>query len=110
MEQDNKIEYILEYFENMNIEGIRHYLSDQYTYSELPKEVFLVRLEQAFNDFKKEGDTALNIEKTICKKSFCNKGNQVYSFYGNVAETYLHLVFEQENNEIIDIYSCGNFY
>jgi len=95
----------------MDIEKLRLYLKDKYTYEDTTKEKFLNEIEQIFEAHRNSGDTELIIYKGACAGSkICdNCGKKGYRFVGNHSKNYMDLLFEFEGDDIKDIYSCSYF-
>ncbi len=101
---------ILSYFFSMDIDQLRYFLKDEYTYSETTKEIFLNEIESVFEAHRNSGDTELLLYPGVCNGKTCeNCGKQGYRFVGNNSKNYTDLIFEIEGDDITDIYSCGEF-
>lgn len=110
MPQNTYIQLILRFFSSMDIENLRLFLNDEYTYQDTTKEIFLNEIEVVFNAHKHFGDTELLIYKGKCAGETCeNCGKKGFRFVGNKSKNFLDLIFETEGNEIKDIYSCSFF-
>lgn len=105
------LQTILSAFEQLDIEKLRFYLKDEYSYQDTTKEIFLEKLEEKFNAFKKEGDTAFLLYKGKCAGESCeNCGKGGYRFVGNNSKNYLTFLFVEEGeDDIKDIFDCGTF-
>lgn len=107
----NKKLLILESFCNMNTSMLEVLLDDAKTYQDTSKELFIERVNEAFEFLKKEGNTKLNIFKGHCNSADCpNKDCNGYSFVGNEAPYHLDLIFTESQNDIEDIYHCNEFF
>lgn len=94
----------------MDIDLLRYYLKDKYTYQEATKEVFLDKIERIFEVFRKAGDKELWMYEGVCAGADCpNCGKKGYRLVGNHSKNYLNLIFELNGDEITDIYSCSQF-
>ena len=93
----------------MDTEKLKQLLSDKYLYSEWDKENFVATLEvAAFSAFRENGDTFLNPYKGSCK--CCEeKGYKGIAFIGNKSKDVLNIVFEENELDVTDIFSCGSF-
>jgi len=106
----NKKLLIIESFQNMNLNMLEVLLDDNRTYQEASKEVFLEKISDAFHEFKSDGDTLLKAFIGVCTSNLCpNKGCKGYSFIGNMTNNHIDLIFEEEDEEIIEIYHCNSF-
>ena len=104
------LQSILCYFCIMDIDLLRYYLKDKYTYQEATKEVFLDKIEGIFEKHRVAGDTELWLFPGACAGIDCeNCGKKGYRFVGNHSKNYLNLIFEMTGNDITDIYSCSQF-
>jgi hypothetical protein len=105
-----KKELIIENIMHMNISMLDVLLDDDKTYQDASKELFLSRLSDVFEYFKKYGDTSLNPYQGVCNSEICsNKGCRGYSFIGNISKKHLDLICIEEGDEIKDMYSCSSF-
>jgi hypothetical protein len=103
---------ILSYFQSMDIEKLRLYLKDEYTYQDTTKEIFLEKVQEVFESYRIAGDTELvfypgkcGVENNLCD----NCGKSGYRFVGNNSGDYIDFIFEIEGNDIKDIYDCSRF-
>jgi hypothetical protein len=94
----------------MDIDQLRYFLKDEYTYEETTKEIFLNEIESIFEAHRNSGDTELLLYPGVCNGKTCeNCGKKGYRFVGNNSKNYMDLIFEIDGDDIIDIYSCGEF-
>jgi tetratricopeptide (TPR) repeat protein len=99
---------ILKYMSEMDIEMLSLILDENKTYQDATKEVFLEKLNEAFEKFKKESDTQLKPYPGVCQSTECtNSGCTGYSFVGNNSGAALDLIFDEKNGEVHDIYYCN---
>lgn len=104
------LQTILRCFAAMEIDGLRLYLKEEYTYQEASKEVFLDKIEAIFERHRSAGDTELLLYPGACAGTDCeNCGKKGYRFVGNRSNNYLDLLFETKGDDITDIYSCSQF-
>jgi hypothetical protein len=109
MSQKNYIDNILYCFAQMDIEGLRTLLKDEYSYNDCSKEIFLNALELVFNSLRVDNDE-LFIKSGRCNSCDCNNsGSLGYSFIGNRNKNYLNLIFNVIDHDIKDIFACGEF-
>ena len=103
----NEIEALKLSIENMDINMISLFLNDNQKYRLLPKEIFLIKLKQAFKDFNTHGDTCLDAFEGLCGDTF-DKNKIGYIFRGRTSFNYMTIVFKCENNKIYTLCECGN--
>lgn len=96
----------------MDIEKLRMYLKEEYTYQDTTKEIFLEKVQEIFEFYQIAGDTELvfypgkcSVENNLCD----NCGKSGYRFVGNNSGDYIDFIFEIEGNDIKDIYDCSRF-
>jgi hypothetical protein len=105
----NKRELIVSAFEKMDMNMLEVLLDDTTTYQHATKEIFLTRLGAIFKSFQCTGDTILKAYPGICCSEDCpNKNTGGYTFIGNNTSSYTSFIFEEAENEIIDIRSCSS--
>lgn len=103
-----KKEAIVKYITEMNSDMLYILLDDDKTYMDVPKETFITKLEEIFQNLKyKNIDGFFKVVKGHCGGS-CNNGCGGYSFL-TIDNQSLDLLFEEENSEIKDIYRCTLF-
>jgi hypothetical protein len=91
----------------MDAEMLSDILDNDIVYQDTHKEVFVEKLNEAFNKFKKEKDTSLTPYPGVCMSKECtNIGCKGYSFVGNISGSTLDLIIEEKNGEVCDIYHC----
>jgi len=101
---------ILSYFSSMDIDKLRLYLKDEYSYQETTKLIFLSKLDQVFSKFKGVGDTELLIYPGACAGKGCdNCDAKGYRFVGNHSKNYIDLLFVIISADIRDIFYCSCF-
>jgi len=99
---------ILKYISEMDSEMLSMVLSDERTYQEATKAVFLEKLDEIFIEFKEKGETFLTPYKGKCGSEDCtNKGCTGYSFIGAESKGSLNLIFEESDDVVRDIYNCN---
>lgn len=105
-----KKDLILESFKTMNFDMLEILLDDNKTYQDATKEVFLDKVHIAFTKLKASGDNSLKSYKGFCNSDNCtNKGCSGYSFIGNNSKNHIDLIFDEENDDVKDIYNCYQF-
>jgi hypothetical protein len=100
----------------MDIELLEDLLDPTISYSDVPTKLFLERLEEAFESFRKEGDTYLTAQPGSCCNQYCNPDliRTAYRFVGDRTRLYLDLRFITEMTEdfkdhhIKDIICCSS--
>lgn len=104
------IQSILNFFTSMDINSLRYFLKDEYTYEDTTKEIFLDKIESIFEAHRDCGDTELLLYKGACASTTCeNCGMSGYRFVGNHSKNYMDLLFEIDGNDIRDIFECVQF-
>ncbi len=109
IENSEYLQRMLNYFASMNIEGLRMHLNATYSYQETSKEIFLNVLEKAFNSLRQENSELIISRGKCCSETCGNKHNSGFRFIGNKTKDYLDLIFNIKDDDIKDIYSCGEF-
>lgn len=99
------IDALREYFSRMDIEMLDLILDEKNTYNDLKKSLFLEKLNHIFEEFRKSGDTRLELHHGEC--SNCFRHCRGYTLLGNNSSNYLDLLVKQENGEIKDIFYCS---
>jgi len=103
-----KKEAIVKFITEMNIDMLSLLLDDDKSYMDVPKETFIVKLNEEFNRLKNQGINEFSrVIKGHCDGD-CNNGCGGYSFLTNDNQS-LDLIVEEENNEIKDLYTCAIF-
>jgi hypothetical protein len=103
----NPASTIIKFISEMDSEMLSEVLSNDITYQDAHKELFVDKLNDAFNKFKRENDSHLTPFAGVCKSKECtNSGCKGYSFVGNVSGATLDLIIEEKNGEVLDIYHC----
>lgn len=112
MAQNSYYKTILNYFQSMDIEKLRVYLKESYTYQDTTKKIFLDEVQAIFEANKNSGDTELIAYpgKCVAECDLCdNCGKSGYRFIGNNSANFFDLIFEIEGDDIKDIYDCSRF-
>ena len=101
------IETVKECFQKMDIEQLRLILKDEYAYQDTSKDVFLKKLESFFECYKTYGETELLMYTGVCVSATCqSKGKRGYRFVSDDSVGYIDLIFEEEGDDIKNIYTC----
>jgi hypothetical protein len=100
-------EAIRYFIQTMDIEVLYFILDEKMTFQDFPRNEFLLKLERAIEDFKKNGDTFLNAIEGRCSQ--CSKDKSGFLFVGNNSKMYMNLLFDHSNGQIKDLYECSNF-
>lgn len=104
------LQTILHSFSILDINRLRAYLKDEYTYGNATKEIFLNQFESIFEAHRNSGDTELMIFPGACVSLTCsNRGKSGYRLVGNHSKNYFNLIFEIDGDDITDIYACSEF-
>ncbi len=112
MAHNSYFKTIISYFQSMDVEMLRLYLKDDYTYQDTTKEIFLNEIASIFEAHKNSGDTEIILYPGNCgaPNSLCdNCGKKGYRMVGNNSGNYIDLIFEIEEDDIKDIYDCSRF-
>lgn len=105
-----KIDLVVDGFREMDVDILDILLDDDKTYMSAKKETFLKKLNDAFEEFRASGDTALIPYRGHCRESRCpNNGCAGFSFVGNHSKRNLDFIFDELGNEIEDIQCCTRF-
>lgn len=101
---------IIESISKMDTQALNNLLKDEFTYSDVSKVDFLNILNTYFNQFKKDGNSYLEVHKGSCMSNYCDaKDDMALSFVCNKTRDALNLIFKESNHEFFDIFECHNF-
>jgi hypothetical protein len=100
---------VLYFFQRLDIAMLKSVLDDEHTYQDYEKRVFLKKLDNAFDDLLKSGNTFLNRYEGFCNSEECNFKCKGYSFVGNVTNDYMDFIFDIRDNRVFDMYECSHF-
>ena len=104
-----KKEAIIKYIKEMNTDMLSLILDDDRSYMDTSKEIFLEKLDKVFSDCKfREVEEFSEVCKGRCAGDCSNKDTKGYRFL-NEKVGGLDLLFEEENDDIIDICYCSRF-
>ncbi len=98
---------IIHFITTMDIDMINTFLDDNLTYQDFEKCVFISKLQDTFDEFKKLGDTKFITHEGKCNS--CNKGCKGFSFIGDVTNNYMDIIVEASDGKIKDLYECADF-
>ncbi len=103
----NPINNIIKGISSMDSGILSEALSDDIIYQGALKDVFIEKLNEAFDRFKKENDTTLTPHPGFCMSKECdNKGCKGYSFVGNNSNMSIDLIIKEQNSSVQDILQC----
>lgn len=106
----SKKEAILKAFSEMNIDMLEFLIEDSKVYHDADKETILRKLGELFAEFKRDGDTALNLHTGKCMSDDCtNKGCKGFSFAGNKTKNYVDFIIEEIGDDLEDFCHCSSF-
>ena len=101
-----KKEAIIKAITKMDINLLDVVLDDNKSYMDVPKGLFLEKLEMEFQTLKKQGITNFDkVYKGTCNQ--CYKGCAGFTFLTKNLD-YLDLLFLEKDNEIVDIFRCSD--
>lgn len=104
---DTQVKAVKYFFERMDIDMLDSILSEDITYQEHDKKIFLRELSIVFDSFTDSGDTFLIAFDGACNS--CRKGKFGYTFVGNVSNNYISMIFDIKEDKIMDLYDCRYF-
>lgn len=98
---------ILQAIKHLDFDALEQLLDDDKPYMEVPKQLFLERLQFSIREQTSQGFSGYDsIVKGKC--GVCNKGCDAYSFQSE-GNPSLNLFFETESEHVKDIYLCCEF-
>ena len=105
-----KKQLIIKAFENLDADMLEVLLNDGQAYQDVPKDIFVEELKRYFSEIKNYEDTPFDFKayKGVCNK--CNKGKTGFSFINSSDECMMSMVFEENEEDFTDIYTCGSFH
>lgn len=106
---NTQFDAVVYFFQLMDTGMIGDLLSDELTYQDFPKHIFLSKLEDAFMEFEAAGNTYLEATEGFCEHLHCHYLNKGFRFTGNKSGHYMDIVFLQHNGIIDDIFECVSF-
>ncbi len=103
-----KKEAIVKYITEMNTDMLSLILDDNKSYMDVPKETFIEKLKETFEKLQNQDIKKFSrVLKGHCGGD-CNNGCGGYTFLTNDNRS-LDLIFEEENDDIKDLYTCTIF-
>lgn len=105
----NQADTVIHFLEQMDSEMLNDILHDDRTYQDFPKDVFIRKLDNAFEAFRKAADQSLLRSYGRCSEFGCNAGCEGFSFVGNKSGHFMDLIIEVKEGEVLDIYECLKF-
>ena len=102
-------EAVIRFIQQMDPEMLDLLLDDSRTYQDFTKQVFLSKLGRAFEEFRRAGDSCLNIYRGKCCSAACGLNRGGYSFVGNDSGYYMDLIIRVRKGIVQDIYECHSF-
>ena len=97
----------LDAFQNMDYHKLNDLLDEEAYYQDMKKTAFIYKQMQIFKEFRKKGDTYLNLSTNICTGCLCNDPQPVFVFTGNTSGHKYAIFVEFTEGEITDIYRCS---
>lgn len=106
---ENKKELIIKAFEQLDADMLDILLNDDQPYQDVSKELFVSELKRYFSEIKASNYSKLDYKayKGVCQN--CSKGKTGYSFVNSEGHSFMSMVFEESENDYLDIYNCGSF-
>lgn len=100
---------VLYFIQHLDIDMVDLLLSDQYTYQDFEKCIFINKLGIAFDKFIQEGDTYLYRHCGYCNSHPSRNRCKGFTFIGNNSRYYMDLIIVINDGVVQDIYDCRNF-
>ena len=106
---ENKKDLIIKAFEQLDANMLDVLLNDDQPYQDVSKDMFVTELKRYFTDMKSDNYSLFDYKayKGTCQN--CSKGKTGYSFVNSQGHSFMSLVFEESENDYLDIYNCGSF-
>lgn len=105
----NNIDAFRQFMGYMDLESLRHLLSDLEFIQDFRRDEFLSRLKLVFDEFETHGNTHLFSYPSVCAGCFEGKGKKAYVFKGNKTTHYIAFVIDHVNGTIKDAFECHSF-
>lgn len=107
---NRKKETIVKAIEELDMESLKLILDENLTYQDATKEVFLKKLNDIFNEFKKNNDTLQSYSGRCGSKDCSNFDKNGMLFCGSNSGKHFNLIIEDDENENVkDLYYCNVF-
>ncbi|MFN3999680.1 hypothetical protein [Algoriphagus sp.] len=111
---DFYLNQVLSAFSSMDAKELSELLNPESTFQDLPKNLFVRKVEETFKEFKKAGDAFLEVESGNCCNLTCNPTliRTAYRFTGDKTRNYLDFRFiveltdDGKDHSILDIFEC----
>lgn len=97
-------------FEALDADTLSYLLDDSRTYQDATKSIFIEKVSEVFEEFRRAGDSDVKAYPGKCCSGTCpNLGCTGYSFIGRNSLDHLDLIFEEKDGQVTDIYNCSDF-
>ena len=94
----------------MNSKALELILEDNVSYQDTTKTIFLEKLNEVFQEFKKEDDKLMAYQGKCNSNECSNNIKKGISFIGNKSGRYINFIIEEEKEGAVkDIYTCSVF-
>ena len=100
---------VIYFFQRLDIDMVSDILEDNRTYQDFVKPLFIHKLGNAFDEFRKAGDIFLQCHSGFCNSNLCNYKCSGFSFTGNFSGNYLDMIIEIKDGIVQDMYECSEF-
>lgn len=109
MQNKIKKSKIISALENLDAGSLDYLLDEKRAYQNVPKDIFVGKLRQFFQDLIDDEFVVCDFKAYPGKCKKCSKGAKGYSFVNSQNSCYAHIIFEENEEEFTDIYSCNDF-
>jgi hypothetical protein len=94
----------------MDSNALELILEDNFSYQDTTKTIFLEKLDEVFNEFKKEDNKLIAYQGKCNSKECSNTNKNGFCFMGNKSGRYINFIVEEnENGSIKDLCTCHDF-
>lgn len=101
---------VLYFMERLDSNMLQLILDEGQLDQEFDKKTFINKIEDAFEEFLKSGNTFLNRYEGKCTSGVCTNTNCIgFSFVGNKTNDYMDFILEIINDKVRGIYECSLF-
>ena len=104
MDNTKKKELIVQSIQQLDVKQLATLLDADGVYFNLPKDAFLQKIGDIFDDVKMFGDTFMAIYEGSCTN--CYAGCKGYRFVAKKSEKYMDFVFPENKDKQLDIVCC----